>query len=151
MKNLILPMNKTRLKRLPELILLMRSRKKRPSRDSGNFAGGDVPAQARGHDRKTLQLCRQVADTLGLVLSGECDDDILRSLRVVAVVPAPDASQLLVIVAPALADEALEPADVLNRLASCTGRLRCEVAAAISRRRTPRLAFQFVSSPSPIS
>src|SRR5262249_56531055 len=102
---------------------------------------------SRGDDRKTLQLCRQVADTLGLVLSGECDDDLLRSLHVVAVTPAPDASQLLVIVAPALPGETLEPAQVLGRLAACAGRLRCEVAAAISRRRTPRLAFHVVSGP----
>jgi ribosome-binding factor A len=87
------------------------------------------------------------ADTLGLVLSGECDDDLLRSLHVVAVTPAPDASQLLVIVAPVLSGEKLEPAQVLGRLAACAGRLRSEVAAAISRRRTPRLAFQFVSGP----
>jgi len=94
-----------------------------------------------------MQLCRQVADTLGLVLSGECDDDVLRSLQVVAVTPAPDASQLLVLVAPAIVGETLSPADVLSRLASFAGRLRCEVAAAISRRRTPRLAFQFVAGP----
>jgi ribosome-binding factor A len=116
----------------------------------GDRSGGDEGCRStpsRPHDRKTMQLCRQVADTLGLVLSGECDDDVLRSLQVVAVTPAPDASQLLVIVAPAIAGEMLDPADVLSRLASCAGRLRCEVAAAISRRRTPRLAFQFVSGP----
>ena len=115
--------------------------------DVGLTGGCDASRapQTRRHDRKTLQLCRQVADTLGLVLSGECDDDLLRSLHVVAVTPAPDASQLLVIVAPALSSEKVDPTQVLSRLAACAGRLRCEVAAAISRRRTPRLAFQFVS------
>jgi ribosome-binding factor A len=136
----------------------MRSRKnwRNPrSRRRGDFAtgevtdsgdGGDPARSCRGH-RKALQLCRQVADTLGLVLSGECDDDVLRSLQVVTVAPAPDASQLLVIVAPALAEERLEPAEVLTRLAACSGRLRSEVAAAITRKRAPRLAFQFVSGP----
>jgi ribosome-binding factor A len=107
---------------------------------------GPVARPHRG-DRKALQLCRQVADTLGQVLSGECDDDVLRSLQVVTVAPAPDASQLLVIVAPALADERLDPVEVLQRLAACSARLRCEVAASITRKRAPRLAFQFVSGP----
>jgi hypothetical protein len=48
------------------------------------------------HARKDLQLCRQVAETLQLVL-GDCGDDVLRDLHVVRVVPAPDASQLLVV------------------------------------------------------
>jgi ribosome-binding factor A len=106
-----------------------------------------VSARPHRENRKVLQLCRQVADTLAQVLSGECDDDVLRSLQVVTVVPAPDASQLLVIVAPALADDRLDPADVLQRLAAFSGRLRYEVAAAITRKRAPRLAYQFVSGP----
>jgi hypothetical protein len=69
----------------------------------------------------------------------------------VTVAPAPDASQLLVIVAPALADERLDPADVLQRLDACSGRLRCEVAASITRKRAPRLAFQFISGRPPRS
>jgi ribosome-binding factor A len=107
---------------------------------------GQTARPPRG-DRKALQLCRQVADTLGQVLSGECDDDLLRSLQVVTVAPAPDAAQLLVIVAPALADDRLDPAEVVQRLALHSGRLRCEVAASITRKRAPRLAFQFVSGP----
>ena len=81
------------------------------------------------------------------MLSGECDDEILRSLQVVTVAPAPDASQLLVIVAPALAEDRLDPAEVVQRLAIHSGRLRCEVAASITRKRAPRLAFQFISGP----
>src|SRR5262249_31993389 len=48
-------------------------------------------------NRKALQLCGQVADTLSPVLAGECGDDVLRSLQVIAVTPAPDSSQLLVL------------------------------------------------------
>jgi ribosome-binding factor A len=96
-------------------------------------------------DRKLLQLCQQVADTLAQVLGGECDDEMLRSLQVVSVTPAPDSSQLLVIVAPLLPGETLDPTMVLARLAAVAGRLRTEVAASITRRRAPRLMFQFAA------
>ncbi len=39
----------------------------------------------RGRDkslRKTYQLCKQVDEVLGYVLSGECDDDVLRDFYV---------------------------------------------------------------------
>src|SRR5579862_2112101 len=85
-------------------------------------------------DRKTLQLCGQVADTLNLVLSGECADEVLQSLQVIEVRPAPDASQLLVLVSPASNDAAVDPAMVLKHLAVANGRLRAEVASAIVRR-----------------
>ena len=93
--------------------------------------------------RKTLQLCRQVADTLNLVLSGECADEYLQGLQVVSVTPAPNAAQLLVVVCPSTG-ATLDPVAVLEHLASANGRLRSEVAAAIVRRRAPRLIFQYV-------
>jgi ribosome-binding factor A len=96
-------------------------------------------------DRKTLQLCSQVADTLNLVLSGECADEVLQSLQVVEVRPAPDASQLLVLVCPAAGDPVPEANTVLRHLAAAKGRLRGEVAAAIVRRRAPNLVFQYVA------
>jgi ribosome-binding factor A len=97
-------------------------------------------------DRKTLQLCRQVGETLNLVLSGECADEFLQCLQVVDVRPAPDASQLLVLVSPSLVDPAPDPVTVLQHLAAANGRLRAEVAAAIVRRRAPKLVFQYVAS-----
>jgi ribosome-binding factor A len=93
--------------------------------------------------RKAFQLCHQVADTLSLVLSGEFGDE-LRDLRVVSVTPAPDASQLLVLVAPAVEGASLDPNVVAVKLAAAAGRLRSEVAAAITRKRAPKLLFQFV-------
>ncbi len=102
---------------------------------------------ARKPDRKTQQLCRQVAETLNQVLSGECDDDLLRELQVIAVAPAPDASQLLVMVGPLLTDQLVLPNDALARLELASGQLRSSVAAAISRRRTPKLLFQFHAGP----
>lgn len=97
-------------------------------------------------DRKTLQLCSQVADTLSLVLSGDEGDEVLGELQVVSVVPAPDATQLLVVLAPTLANGPSET--VINaRLAESASRLRGEVAAAITRRRAPKLLFQLVNRP----
>jgi ribosome-binding factor A len=102
------------------------------------------PTNRKVTNRKTLQLCSQVADTLNLVLSGECADDVLQSLHVVAVQPAPNASQLLVVVSPSSAALDLDPLAVLERLARANGRLRSEVAAAIVRKRAPQLVFHYV-------
>jgi ribosome-binding factor A len=103
------------------------------------------PARKRDNShRKAQQLCHQVADTLRLVLSGELGDE-LANLRVVSVSPAPDSSQLLVLVAPAFADSRVDADAVIASLNAAAGRLRSEVAAAITRRRAPKLLFQFVA------
>jgi ribosome-binding factor A len=119
--------------------------KKLRHRSSTGRSASD-PIAERRPDRKLLQLCRQVAETLNQVLSGECDDDILRSLYVTSVIPAPNAAQLLVVVVPALPDEILEPARVLERLSAQSGHLRHAVATSITRRRAPQLVFQFASN-----
>jgi ribosome-binding factor A len=94
--------------------------------------------------RKTLQLCREAERTLSSVLTGECDDDLLRDLIVQSVVPAPNAGRLLVTVAmPPSIDVPIE--EVLQRLLGVSGRLRREVAGAVSRRKTPELVFRVVS------
>src|SRR5688572_11358091 len=55
------------------------------------------PETWRGRDnRKALQLCRQVAETLDQVLCSEIADELVSSLSVTSVVPAPDSSRLLV-------------------------------------------------------
>jgi ribosome-binding factor A len=93
-------------------------------------------------DRKVRQLCSQVAETLNLVLSGECGDELLQSLHVVTVDPAPDASQFLVTVAPSVPGEVVDPSEASARLASFAGKLRSEVAGAITRKRAPKLLFR---------
>lgn len=99
----------------------------------------------RNTDRKTLQLCSQVADTLNYVLSGECDDELLQNLQVMSVVPAPNASQLLVTVYPLTdAETTFDAADIRRRLMSAVGWLRSQVAASITRKKAPRLLFQVV-------
>lgn len=94
--------------------------------------------------RKPKQLCRQVAETLDQILSGEANDDALRALRVADVLPAPDTSRLLVTLLvdcdPAEFDRPL----IEERLAQSKGRLRSEVAAAITRREAPALVFEII-------
>ncbi len=103
-------------------------------RDFFRKPSGKVP------NRKALQLCGQVADTLNVVFAG-CADATLRALVVRAVEPAPNSSRLLVTLAPApSADVDVQSAAV--RLRHAAGWLRCEVAAAIHRRRTPELIFR---------
>lgn len=116
----------------------------RASRRSG--ASGRDPFAAPSHDRKDLQLCRQVADTLHSVL-GDCGDDCLRDLHVVRVVPAPDASQLLVIVGSAPGETPAEPRAVLERLKARAPGFRAEVARAITRKRAPSLLFEYLAGP----
>ncbi|MCA9077413.1 MAG: ribosome-binding factor A [Planctomycetaceae bacterium] len=103
----------------------------------------DRRSRGRG-DRKARQLCRQVSQTLSYVLSGECDDDTLRSLYVESVDPAPDASRLLVTVSNLDKDDDTPAIDILTKLTAVTGKLRSEVAASISRRKTPELIFNVV-------
>ena len=96
-------------------------------------------------DQKTLQLCRQVVRALSGGLAGnDPEDDAIRDLAVHSVLPAPDASRLLVNVYLA-APPPHAPADVIyDRLALAAGRLRSEVAAVIVRKRAPELSFHLL-------
>jgi ribosome-binding factor A len=97
-----------------------------------------------GLDRKALQLCHQVAETLEEVLA-ECGDAVLQRLRVLDVEPAPDASRLLVTVGvEALSNENMDPDRVYDHLSRASGHLRSEVASAITRKRTPVLVYRLV-------
>ncbi|HEY1064823.1 MAG TPA: hypothetical protein VGE52_01880 [Pirellulales bacterium] len=93
--------------------------------------------------RKANQLCSQVERTLNYVLSGECDDDVLRDLVVDSVIPAPDDKHLLVTLAPLPASGDLDATVVLAHLARARDLLRREVAASITRKRVPELSFRF--------
>jgi ribosome-binding factor A len=106
-------------------------------------------ARERRPHRKTLQLCGQVRRVLDLVLTGECDDDLLRELLVQDVQPAPDASRLMVTVMPIDPHLARRHDQILQRLAAITPRLRSEIANSIHRRKTPQLLFQFVLPTTP--
>lgn len=107
------------------------------------------PRRGPRHDRKTLQLCQQVGRTLSYVLSGECDDDLLRDLVVESVTPCPDASRLMVHVRPLTLANQVDPVAILARLAAHHERLRFEVANSITRRKAPELAFQVITEGPP--
>jgi ribosome-binding factor A len=95
------------------------------------------------NDRKACQLCRQVAHVLDEVLA-DCGDDVLQNLRVLSVVPCPDASRLLVTVM-SIDDRHADPLEsktVLGHLENAAGYLRSEVATAVTRRHAPVLVYQ---------
>lgn len=96
------------------------------------------------HGRKAKQLCRQVAETLDMVLSGECRDELLQSLRVESVEPAPNAGRMLVTLCADLPQEQFDRGHILELLEKQTGRLRAEVAASITRKRAPSLVFHIL-------
>ena len=114
---------------------------------AGRPRRGGISARRRGGgDHKTMQLCRQAHRALSLALAGECGDDVLRAVYVDAVVPAPDASRLLVrLVVPPRAGAG--PEEVLRRIERVHARLRSAVAAAITRKRAPELSFIPVAEP----
>ena len=110
---------------------------------TGRRTAGRKPSRGGDGEKgrhKTLQLCRQVQRALSLCLGGECGDEVLRSLYVESVEPAPDASRLLVrVIMPRSMH--ISPIEVLGRLDRVSGTLRAEVARAITRKRAPELSF----------
>lgn len=100
------------------------------------------------NDRKAMQLCRQIERTLSLVISGELDDDRLRDLVMMSVVPAPHSNHLLVTLQSInlLTDRELIELDAI--LFSYKGRLRTSVGEVISRRKVPDLSFRVINPPS---
>jgi ribosome-binding factor A len=94
--------------------------------------------------RKAQQLCAQVAETLQQLIGGEGGDEILQALCLIEVSPAPDASQMLVVVGPALGAVPLDAVEVQAALNRASGWLRSEIAAAITRKRAPRLMFRYL-------
>ncbi len=133
----------------------MSRRRRRNIRDSGEpiettpgmrrCVRGDN--RGRTFDRKTAQLCRQVANTLHYVLHGDGTNELLSSLSVVSVEPAPDSSRLMVVVSSDLELGNFGRAQILELLERQVARLRCEVAQSIHRRKTPQLYFHLAISP----
>lgn len=103
-------------------------------------AGGESTAPNR---RKTWQLCSQVHDALRLIL-GEAADERLQSLEVREVLPAPNDSQLLVLLVPLDPLTEAEREEVTAALEVAAGWLRTEIASAITRKRAPRLMLQLL-------
>lgn len=112
-------------------------------------SGGDAGAFDAGHDRKTLQLCRQVERALSLALAGE-RDDVLRDLSVDGVEPMGSAAQLLVrVLVPATVG--VPVVEVVQLLDEASPRLRAVVSQSICRKRTPVLSFLPIPLKAPTS
>ena len=131
--------------------------KRRPSRKQIELLCGEVgpgdgrdprydppkSAGAHGPGRKALQLCRQVQEALSDALATVCQDRVLCGLNVLAVEPAPNTARLRVTLL--LEGDAAEPEQVAAHLERAAGLLRCEVAAAIHRKKVPELAFRVLT------
>jgi ribosome-binding factor A len=65
-------------------------------------------------------------------------------LQVVEVAPAPDASQLLVLLAPVVTTADFDAAATSQAVLRASGWLRSQIAAAITRKRAPQLVFRVV-------
>ena len=92
-------------------------------------------------NKKSLQLCRQVACCLNLVL-GDCDDPVMQLMSVIDVIPAPDSSRLLVTLAADCQPIDFDHDHVLARATLQLPRLRNEIAQAIHRKRVPNLTLR---------
>lgn len=91
------------------------------------------------------RLCRQVARTLELVLPESLAEPI-RDLKIDRVVRGRNTSVLKVKIAePKWADRS-QQTELMDLVKSQEGWLRSEVAAAITRKRVPRLSFEFTES-----
>jgi ribosome-binding factor A len=99
------------------------------------------PKAEKKPNRKALQLCSEVAKAVGFALSWEAGDQLLSSLVVESVVPAPDSGRLLITVS-FQGSGAVEPERLMERLQRVTGKLRAAVAESIHRRRVPELTFR---------
>lgn len=92
--------------------------------------------------QKLHQLCRQVERALAYVVPGGLADPFLQDLSVVAVRPGPDASRLMVWLR--TSRPLSEAQAILERLEAVRARLRSDVAAAVTRKRAPELAFHLL-------
>lgn len=106
-------------------------------------------SRRRSEDRKTHQLCQQVAQVLESMLTGEVRDADLEGLSVVSVVPAPHAGRMLVTVQSWADDAANRWLIIHEKLRRATPWLRSELAASISRKRTPELEFHLAGPTTP--
>ena len=77
----------------------------------------------------------------------ECGDDVVRSLLVHQVDPAPSAGRLLVRVGFSPLADPVSITEAMARLAQVNGFLRHQVASAITRKRAPELMFVLVANP----
>src|SRR5437016_3701278 len=116
-------------------------------RGGRGFARGADPEIYFGDFRRekpehhTFALCKQVMRALSLILGGEVGDEVIQSLMVLEVSPAPNAGRLAVMLG---VRGAVDVPVVLARLEALRGFLRTRVAESITRKRAPELMFLIV-------
>lgn len=98
----------------------------------------------RHENRKTKQLCQQVARTLNLSLN-DCDDPLVQAMYLIGVQPAPDSSCLLIHVECDCDTEEFDHGAAMLALRNQTARLQFEISRAIHRKRVPNLMFSISS------
>jgi ribosome-binding factor A len=134
------------MKRSPRAESILRALCGEPGPDDGH-PSATRPSDRATHkpDRKTWQLCAQVARALEFVLCEACPYALGQTAYVHAVDPAPDATQLLVTIA---VRDVVSPADLQllhTELSRRQGRFREAVAFAITRRKAPSLTFRVIT------
>jgi hypothetical protein len=103
----------------------------------------DGAASRHKNDYATLRLCAQVRQTLELVLPGALSA-AGAAARVASVTPAPDASRLLASIAIDATTPEATKQWIETRLAELAPWLRSEVAASITRRKSPMLSWALI-------
>ena len=104
------------------------------------------PSESARAQQKTAQLCRQVYRTLVAAIAG-IDEDELLDVNVESVEPSPDATRLLVVLRASRGITRERIAFIHHALDRHRGRLRGEVARAVTRKRAPELAFRVIIEP----
>ena len=94
--------------------------------------------------RKNLQLCKEAARIVALVLTGETQHPMLRDLLVLSVEPENDGACLCVTVGQYATDSWADETEVLAALGRVQGLLRSALAHALHRKHTPTLSFRYV-------
>ncbi len=106
----------------------------------------DESRAEKARRRKDLQLCKQARMAIDAALACATDER-LRALRVCCVEPAPDARRLRVqLGAPAWVLDTHQK-HTHEQLQLARGYLRGEIAAAISRKKTPQLMLVLIPLP----
>lgn len=93
---------------------------------------------------KTFQLGKEIQRIVTLVLAGEVHDRLLRDLQVASVAPEQGGQLFVVTVCHTEPDYSFSEQDVLAALKRSQGLLRCTLAQAINRKKTPMLRFNYI-------
>lgn len=115
----------------------------------GEDDGIDPKYLARENGRKTarhkdLQLCKEARRIIALMLADAVNHPLLFALQVVSVQPELNGQRLCVSVGHFGDKPDVTEAEVIAALKPLQGVLRCALAQAINRKRTPMLAFRYV-------